>query len=63
MVARKRYNPMQMDDEIAPNVISGFSRIPNEIWLKNCKAGLYAYKVNKYEESLQEMGKHFGKER
>ena len=63
MVARNRFNPMQMGAEIAPKVISGFSRLPEGTWLKNDKAGLYAYKVNKHDVSLREMGRHFDKER
>ena len=52
-----------MGAEITSEVKRGFSRIPQEVWVRNEKAGLYAYNVKNHYVILQEMGNHFDKER
>ena len=57
---------MAMGAEIAQKDVTGFSRIPDQEWLKIEKAGLYACKLKKdiiYFDNLQEMEQHFAKER
>ena len=68
MVARNRLTLLKpMGAEIARNDVAGLSRIPAEFLTSNCKAGLYAYKLKMRRignaRSLQEMEKHFAKER
>ena len=68
MVARNRFcYPKPLGAEIARRRDAGLSRIPVEILTSNVKAGLYAYKLDKRRirntSDLQEMGKHFAKER
>ena len=68
MVARNRFNvPKPVGAETAQKRNAGFSRIPADFLSSNRHAGLYAYKVRLHRlcniEDLQEMGKHFAKER
>ena len=68
MVAQKRLSyPKPLGAEIAQKNQVGFSRIPKKIWFENQHAGLYAVRLNRSKRSesanLQEMGKHFVKER
>ena len=68
MVARNRFcYPKPLGAEIARRRDAGLSRIPVEILTSNVKAGLYAYKLDmkriRNTSDLQEMGKHFTKER
>ena len=68
MVARNRSRYLKpLGAKIAHDRNAGFSRIPAEVLTSNRHAGLYAYKLSlrrvKDFENLQEMDKHFVKER